>query len=52
MFHVCLDCLKKSLKYTFSEESINISPFSVWALISSASMQELTISPFLFDETL
>ena len=31
---------------------MSISPFSVWDLISRSSIQELTISPILFDETL
>ena len=51
----CLMCastaLQTSLKHTSLRKCINTSPFSVWALISRSSMQELMISPILSDET-
>ena len=54
MFHVCINCFTDKPQTLSLRECINIhvSPFSVWALISRSSIQELTISPILFDETL
>ena len=52
----CLMCASTAYRQASNtlsmRQRINISPFSVWASISRSSMQELTISPILFDETL
>ena len=51
IFVVCKGLYRQASNTLSLRKCMNISPFSVWALISRSSIQRLTISPILFDET-